>query len=166
MQTSVARTSLSKPTISIGFPAVAPQDDHGDGIGFFWTPTSDCARRPRSPRVDAVVSSLGNNEGAGKAGCHPRPACIGSKHAVVTTGFAGSSGLPCAMVLTGSFALSPVTNSFCHRRHADWKVSSAPGWAEVTSARLDINNGCQDHTTSPSATMPLVSRASLDRSRV
>jgi hypothetical protein len=28
----------------------------------------------------------------------------------------------------------------------------APGWAAKTSARLDISNGCQDHTTSPSAT--------------
>src|SRR6266446_5336309 len=35
----------------------------------------------------------------------------------------------------------------------------APGWADKTSARLDTSNGCQDHTTSPSATTPLVSRA-------
>jgi hypothetical protein len=40
-----------------------------------------------------------------------------------------------------------------------------PGWADKTSARLSISNGCQDHTTSPYATMPLVSRAS-DRSRI
>ena len=41
----------------------------------------------------------------------------------------------------------------------------APGRAAKTSARLDTSNGCQDHTTSPSATMPLVSRAP-DRSRI
>src|SRR4029077_13024002 len=37
---------------------------------------------------------------------HPRPVCIGRKHTVVTTGGAGSSGLPCAMVLTAYIALS------------------------------------------------------------
>src|SRR6266576_2894921 len=45
-------------------------------------------------------------------GSHPWPVCIGRKHTVVTTGGAGSSGLPCAMVLTVSFALSSVTSSF------------------------------------------------------
>src|ERR1700736_6896551 len=34
-----------------------------------------------------------------------------------------------------------------------------PGWAAKTSAGLSISNGCQDHTTSPYATMPLVLRA-------
>src|ERR1700688_458006 len=43
---------------------------------------------------------------------------------------------------------------------------SDPGWAECTSARLSISNGCQDHTTSPYASMPLVLHASLDHSRV
>jgi len=33
-----------------------------------------------------------------------------------------------------------------------------PGWVDKTSARLSISNGCQDHTTSPYATMPLVLR--------
>src|SRR6266700_2678044 len=35
---------------------------------------------------------------------------------------------------------------------------SYPGWADDASARLDISNGCQDHTISPYATMPLVLR--------
>ena len=34
-------------------------------------------------------------------------------------GHAGSPGIPYAMVLTVSFALSPVTGLFCHRRLAD-----------------------------------------------
>jgi hypothetical protein len=38
-------------------------------------------------------------QGRPGASSHPRPVCIGSKHTVVTTGGAGSSGLPCAMVL-------------------------------------------------------------------
>src|ERR1700730_13740434 len=43
---------------------------------------------------------------------------------------------------------------------------SDPGWADCTSARLSISKGCQDHTTSPYASMPFVLHASLDRSRV
>jgi hypothetical protein len=50
---------------------------------------------------------------------HPRPVCIGRKHSVVITGGAGSSSLPCAMVLTAYFALSSVTGLFCHRRSRD-----------------------------------------------
>jgi len=42
------------------------------------------------------------------------------KHtSVVTTGSPVSSGLPCAMVLTVSSALSPVTGLSCHRRLAN-----------------------------------------------
>src|SRR5258708_20943803 len=40
------------------------------------------------------------------------------KQAAVTTGSAGSTGIPCAMVLTVSFVLSSVTMLFCHRRLA------------------------------------------------
>jgi hypothetical protein len=35
---------------------------------------------------------------------------------VVTTGSPVSTAIPCAMVLTVSFVLSPVTGLFCHRR--------------------------------------------------
>src|SRR6266481_8744772 len=68
-----------------------------------------------------------------------------------TTGTDGSSGLPCAMVLTVSFVLSPVTGLFCHRRLADNpRISTRLG-----SARIERNlapaSGRQDHTTSPSA---------------
>src|ERR1700732_2495188 len=59
-------------------------------------------------------------EGAGKAGCppHPQPRVQNkTKHtSVVTTGSPVSPGLPCAMVLTASFELSPVTGLSCHRR--------------------------------------------------
>ena len=65
-------------------------------------------------------------EGAGKAGCpmHPQPRAQRWKaHELVTTGSPSSSGLPCAMVLTVSFVLSPVIGllspspadlGFCH----------------------------------------------------
>jgi hypothetical protein len=59
------------------------------------------------------------------------------------------------MVLTVSFVL------LCPRIER----LHAPGRADKTSARLDTSNGCQDHTTSPSAIMPLVSRAP-DHSRI
>jgi hypothetical protein len=41
------------------------------------------------------------------------------KQAAVTTGLARSTGIPCTMVLTVSFVLSPVTMLGCHRRLAD-----------------------------------------------
>jgi hypothetical protein len=37
-------------------------------------------------------------------------------HEQVTTGSPGTPGLPCAMVLTAYFVLSPATGLFCHRR--------------------------------------------------
>jgi hypothetical protein len=68
-------------------------------------------------RVRAVAKiALENREGAGKAGCWPHPwsACK-QKAGGVTTGSAKSSGLPCAMVLTVSFVLSPGTGLSCPR---------------------------------------------------
>src|SRR5229473_4332817 len=68
-----------------------------------------------------------------------------------TTGTGGSSGLPCAMVLTVSFALSPVTGLFCHRRLADNpRISTRLGSARI-ERDLAPATGRQDHTTSPSA---------------
>jgi hypothetical protein len=43
------------------------------------------------------------------------------KQAAVTTGGAGSTGIPCAMVLTVSFAISPGTGLSCPRRLRDVK---------------------------------------------
>ncbi|THD53751.1 MAG: hypothetical protein E8A46_10225 [Bradyrhizobium sp.] len=62
-------------------------------------------------------------------------------------GHAGSSGIPRAMVLTVSFALSPVTGLVCHRR-----------LRKLVFAHLMPASGHQDHTTSPSASAPLVLR--------
>src|ERR1700736_3218427 len=60
--------------------------------------------------------------------------------------FTGTPGLPCAMVLTVSFVLSPVTGLCCHRR------------LRITPRNLTPASGRQDHTTSPSAPAPLVLR--------
>jgi len=70
---------------------------------------------------------------------HGPPAA--KKQAAVTTGSAGSTGIPCAMVLTVSFVLSPGTRLSCPRR--------LPG--VEASANLAPALGRQDHTTSPSA---------------
>jgi hypothetical protein len=64
------------------------------------------------------------------------------KQAAVTTGSAGSTGIPCAMVLTVSFGLSPVTMLDCHRQPQD---------AGNVFTTLAPASERQDHTTSPSA---------------
>ena len=65
---------------------------------------------------------------------------------VVTTGSPEIPSLPCAMVLTAYFALSPVTGLSCHRR------------SRIQPATLTPASGRQDHTTSPSASASLVLR--------
>jgi hypothetical protein len=71
-------------------------------------------------------------EGAGKAGCplHPQPRAqsVGSTR-VSHHRYPGTPGLPCAMVLTVSFALSSATGLFCHRR------------LQVTTCKLDASVG-------------------------
>ena len=64
-----------------------------------------------------------------------------------------SPGIPCAMVLTAYCALSPATNSFCHRRQ---RIKTCRSPVGPTHLRwLSISNGCQNHTPSPyAATFP------------
>jgi hypothetical protein len=57
-----------------------------------------------------------------------------------TTGTGGSSGLPCAVVLTVSFVLSPATGLFCHRRRAGL-LRAEPGRAGTRLAQLDASVG-------------------------
>src|ERR1700682_4258049 len=59
------------------------------------------------------------------------------------------------MVVTVSFARSPVTGLVCHRRPRT-DVMPKPGRADITSANLTPASGRQDHTTSPYATSSLV----------
>jgi hypothetical protein len=75
-------------------------------------------------------------EGAGKAGHRLMPVARVRKkmHAAVTTGSAGMTGLPCAMVLTVSFVLSPGTGSLapvtcetCRRLRKFSASTGAPG---------------------------------------
>jgi hypothetical protein len=75
----------------------------------------------------ATFMSL-HKEGAGNAGClsqHPRPHVqIKKAHEPSHHRYNQITGIPCAMVLTVSFALSPVIGLCCHRRRHDAKASS------------------------------------------
>ena len=74
------------------------------------------------------------------ARCARSLACKIEKHtSIVTAVTPVTPGIPCAMVLTVSFVLSPVTGLF---------ATVASG---VSSANLAPASGRQDHTTSPSA---------------
>src|SRR5882672_5175337 len=64
-----------------------------------------------------------------------------------TTGTGGSSGLPCAMVLTVSFVLFPVTIAW---------LPPSPVRRESVFTTLAPASERQDHTTSPSAQTPFV----------
>ena len=82
------------------------------------------------------------------ARCTRSLACDRRKHtSVVTTVTPVSPGIPRAMVLTVSFVVSPETGLCCLRHRRDDNII-----ANLTSA-----SGCQDATTSPSATAAFVS---------
>ena len=59
--------------------------------------------------------------------------------------YTASTGIPCTMVLTVSFVISPVTGLFCHRH-----------FAGIIPRTLAPASGRQDHTTSPSAASAFV----------
>jgi hypothetical protein len=81
---------------------------------------------------------------------------------VVTTGSDGFDRHSPRNGFTAYSALSPATNSSCHR-HPRIKVLSAP--VGPTSLReFSTSNGCQNHTASPSAQAPIILHAA-DRSR-
>jgi hypothetical protein len=56
---------------------------------------------------------------------------------------------------TAYSALSPATNSFCHR-HRRISGFARPGRVCENLRRFSTSNGCQDHTTSPYASAPFV----------
>jgi hypothetical protein len=83
------------------------------------------------------------------AQCARSLACEMKKHtSVVTTVTPRTPGIPYAMVLTVSSALSSVTGLVCHRR-----------LAKYISQSLTPASGRQDHATSPSASARFVKRA-------
>ena len=109
-------------------------------------------RRGLRPRLATTFPSR-KWRAQGKPGAPHAPAALCAKMkkhtSIVTTGSPEHPGLPCAMVLTVSFVLSPVTGLCCHRR----RRRCASIVASLISA-----SGYQDHTTSPSAFAPFVFR--------
>jgi hypothetical protein len=95
--------------------------------------TSSLSRRdPPEPCQKCFALEIKRARGMPGAQCTRSLVCaIGSKyaHQYSQRRHRKSSGIPHAMVLTVSFALSSVTNSFCHRR---WRIDdrSAPGRAD------------------------------------
>ena len=107
------------------FVASAPRND-GDLTRLH----SRCARRP-SCTSDLSLSRQ-RVQGRPGASSHPRPVCIGRKHTVVSTGGAGSSGPPCAMVLTAYFEL-PGDRALLPPSFADRSATLTPA-----SGRLSV----------------------------
>jgi hypothetical protein len=110
--------------------------------------------------------SLLNEKGAGKTGCRLAPAASCAPSSAKN---AQEENHRCSRIIRPSLrngltvysALSPVTSSFLPPSLRGWNGISYPGWADDASAELGISNGCQDHTISPYASMPLVSRTLL-----
>jgi hypothetical protein len=90
------------------------------------TAAATASRSRRGLRASFAGNVLpSESEGAGNAGRPPRPQPrVQNKKAHERShhGHTGSPGIPCAMVLTVSFALSPVTGLVCHRRLRNWLV--------------------------------------------
>ena len=91
-------------------------------------------------------------EGAGNAGCalHPRSRVQwveGNAHE--HTGSAEAIRHSLRNGFTAYFALSPATNSSCHR-HQRIEICLGPV-GPTRLRRLDISHGCQNHATSPYA---------------
>jgi hypothetical protein len=72
----------------------------------------------------------------------PVAACATKSTGVSNYRYTATAGIPCAMVLTGSFVLFLVTGLFCHHHSQS---------ARARSRTLAPASGRQNHTTSPSA---------------
>src|SRR5882672_9112358 len=103
----------------------------------------------RCVRALLRFSPPGNKRAQGKPGARCTRGLVRKsryKNAHEHTGSAEASGLPCAMVY-GLFRALPGEPS-----------SIATVTSQITSAKLSASVGRQDHTTSPSARVTLVSR--------
>ena len=96
-----------------------------------------------APRVDATFMSLGNRREQGMPGarCTRGLACkIVRRNAHEHTGSAETLRHSLRNGFTAYSALSPATNSSCHR-HRRIKGLVAPGWANIASADLTPATG-------------------------
>jgi hypothetical protein len=101
---------------------------------------------------ESSKEALRKREGAGKAGgaSAPQPRVVVENTRVSHHRFAGHSRPSLRDGFTAYFVISPVIGLSCHRRE--------PQCGSI-AANLTSASRCQDHTTSPSATRALVSRA-------
>jgi len=87
----------------------------------------------KRPSFARLIGPKQRAQGMPGARCARSLACKNKKaHEVVTTGSPEQPGIPRAMVLTVSFALSPVTGLYCHCRR------------QVTTCQLDASVGASE----------------------
>jgi hypothetical protein len=107
-------------------------------------PGHETAFSRRNSRPSFASRCPSESEGAGNAGCAVAPIASHAKMkkhtSVVTTGTPVHAGIPRAMVLTGSFALSPVSMTSESPSPADCSVSGPPGPTSRLS-RLGTSQG-------------------------
>jgi hypothetical protein len=117
---------------------------------------SNMLSRPRGAMRPSCAKIFRPIEGAGNAGCllHPRSR-VQYVQRTRTRAYRYSRSIPASLRngFTAYAALSPATNSSCHR-HRRIEGFAAPGWAGQNLRRLDTSNGCQDHTVLPYASAP------------
>jgi hypothetical protein len=106
-----------------------------------------CENRPPRgrgrPSREGAGATLKGGRGECRVPCAPAASCAKVESTRVSHHrFTGTPGIPCAMVLTVSFELSPVTGLSCHCH---------PCNAARIITSLTPASGRQDHTTSPSA---------------
>ena len=137
---TVARTQQSLPgsnhvlRVLMGGYGAAPSRRETPELCSHTLPSKNRGRRESRVRAAPAVS---------------RARCA-QEHAHEHTGSAESIRPSLRNGFTAYSALSSATNSCCHRRlRIDGPAH--PGWVLQNLRRLDISNGCQDHTPSPYA---------------
>ena len=101
-------------------------------------------------------------KGAGNAGCGAAPAglrvqCAQESAHTSIQEQRRQSDIPCAMALR-LISRSPRRRIRLVTVASGLSIYRKPGWAEHVSVRLDISNGCQDHTVLPYAATSFVLR--------
>jgi hypothetical protein len=138
-----------------GSPAFAGDDSWGWGTHL----------RDPAARFARVMPLVSHPKKRGRGECRVRAAPAVScakavrKSAHEHTGSAESIRHSLRNGFTAYIALSPATNSSCHRRRRIGGLVE-PGWARKDLRRLDTSNGCQDHAVLPYAATRLRQKAS------
>jgi hypothetical protein len=105
--------------------------------------------RPSFAHLFTLLENRGRREGR-VAACTRGPRAKDCARSALTTGTGGDTPAFPAQWFYGLYALSPVNHPVCHRHQRD---------ARSIIANLSARSlGRQDHTTSPSAKVPLVSQ--------